>query len=128
MVVFMTLKIILEIIAITLLSWTELLLTYLVLKKTKDYGYPNWIEMEAMPVVKLFVKKFGLKGIVVSAIVNPLILILGVFVLNTNTSFGDFFTGVIVGVLLYVVIMNYKTWQVPAEQYNEKRLGKPIRG
>ena len=114
----------LEIIVIVILAWTELILTYLCMKKARDYGYPNWLEGESKPIVKYFVEKFGLKGILISLIINPIAFTCVVIYIQSfcwpGTSFSYFF----IGVLSFLVYSNYTFWRTPPELYNEKIFGK----
>jgi hypothetical protein len=115
-----------ETVTIVVLAWAELILAYFCMKKAKLYGYPNWTEQEASPIVRHFIRELGRIGLFISMLVNPAVFLLVVDYVQNNIWEGTSFSYVLIGFLLFLSYSNYRCWRMPAELYNEKIYGEPI--
>ena len=100
--------------------WLELSLTYLILKRLRDYGYSEWYNAEFFPWIKFLIKKTSLGvGIILGIFINTLVFWTYLIIFNIEFCHGAAF-----GMLILVVVNNIKVLSIPPKKWDKKPLGE----
>ncbi len=119
-------------IALVIFLLADAIMTHKLFKRLKDYGFPNWAECERSYIYRPFMKRFGLtRGIILGWGVVSIVML---FFFFCYTKFLNFFGydirllyvgfGVIYGIAIVAVFLNFDCYCLPPEKYNENLLGK----
>lgn len=116
-----------QLLILTVLSWTELGLTYGVMNKAKKLGYSNWLDVEKGPIVRYFVKRYGIQGLLISSIINPIKYAVIVLFAQKFTTIGNLVSFAICLLLTGAVSLNYINYRLPDENYHHSLTKKQLK-